>query len=184
MCCFTDFFAKRRNTKSITSVWPPKSKKQGLAQREGYSLREDLSLRHWWASSPMAYAQMRTLRLRRMVRIHFRCAKKKGSIQPEWVKLNLLAQREGFEPSCAFGTNWFRVSPVMTTSIPLRKKQILRKDSYIISQLLRKINSYTKFFLFFSIFFDYKCFTSSIFGTINFNSTLRFSEIVDKKGFL
>ena len=44
----------------------------------------------------MAYAQMRTLRLRRMVRIHFLGAKKKGSIQPEWVKLNLLAQREGY----------------------------------------------------------------------------------------
>ena len=38
--------------------------------------------------------------IRRMVRIHFLCAKRKGSIQPEWVKLNLLAQREGFEPSC------------------------------------------------------------------------------------
>ena len=38
--------------------------------------------------------------VRRMVRIHFLCAKRKGSIQPEWVKLNLLAQREGFEPSC------------------------------------------------------------------------------------
>ena len=33
--------------------------------------------------------------IRRRVRIHFLCAKRKGSIQPEWVRLNLLAQREG-----------------------------------------------------------------------------------------
>ena len=34
----------------------------------------------------------------RRVRILFLCAKRKGSIQPKWVKLNLLAQREGYSP--------------------------------------------------------------------------------------
>ena len=48
------------------------------------------------------------------------CAKRKMQSH-RMVQLHFLAQREGFEPSCAFGTNWFRVSPVMTASIPLHK---------------------------------------------------------------
>ena len=55
---------------------------------------------------------MRTLRLRRMVRIHFLCAKKKGSIQPEWVKLNLWRRGRDSNPRVLLAQTDFESAPL------------------------------------------------------------------------
>ena len=91
---------------------------QGMPFGGIFVFDEDFSLRHRWASSTMAFAQMRTLAPSVQGSILTDCVKQKKALQR--VPFSVWRRGRDSNPRVVLSTNWFRVSPVMTASIPLR----------------------------------------------------------------